>query len=353
MGNSLMKAYVRGIAERLLATGGVKVASIDHAALVADTVAERCDYPIWEKAATADLVATLADEILKLAEEPRLIDGKPGQENTLSNAASDAGSLASLEQSERPQGEYLEGPGKTQVDTSSGEVGRLQEHPDSSKQDAPNSVNEDAKMAALAQKLIEKLNEARLITGDRPDQKNTLENAAAQASGLASMEARERPTGQHLVGVGNTQMSVPASGVVGQEQVLPPGQIGSPASPAPVNSLVAESSKSASFEEQFKATAAQILPLLPQNMNETDKIAAVRTCMGLSTVERLQYLTKLSEEGGDMMSEEVPEEEKCPKCGKPVSECECGSESEPSESMSEEEKEAALNLLKRLTALSS
>lgn len=358
MGNVLTCAYVRGITERLLSGGNVKVASLDHAARIADSVGSRVNYPIWEKAATADLVAEIANEVLKVAAEgDRLVDAAPGQDNTLANAAAQAGSLADLEQKERPAGTYLEGPGSTKVDTSPGEVGKVTQAPGSPAQDVANSANEDAKTAAALRKLLNKLSSDALVTGDRPEQKNTLENAAAQAGGMAAMEAEQRPTGQNLVGVGKTNLTVPPVGVVGAESVLGGGTaaaVGAPAIPAPVNSVVSESEKAGSFEDHFRKTAHQILPLLPRGLSDSEKIAAVRTCMGLSSVERLQYLTKISEEGAlpddvDSGMESEPEK-KCDKCGKDMEECVCDEE-EKEDEMSEEEKSAAFSLLRRLAAL--
>jgi hypothetical protein len=100
--------------------------------------------------------ASLNELIRKLAsgDTGSLITGdKKEQENTPSNAATQAGGLAALDEKQRPQGTYAkgeEGVGNTELDTKPGAVGKEQPQPAApgTTDQKSNSVNEQSKSAA-------------------------------------------------------------------------------------------------------------------------------------------------------------------------------------------------------------
>jgi hypothetical protein len=81
-----------------------------------------------------------------------------------------------------------------------------------------------------------------------------------------------------------------------------------------------DSNKNAAFNYLLAKTAEEVGPFLPANLAQTDKLAALRTMIGMSQPERAQYIQRIkwamdeSEEEGssdeDLLS---PEEKKLPK----------------------------------------
>lgn len=81
-----------------------------------------------------------------------------------------------------------------------------------------------------------------------------------------------------------------------------------------------DSNKSAAFNYLLMKTAEEVGPFLPRNLTETDKLAALRTMIGMSQPERAQYIQRIKfameegeEEGssdGDLLT---AEEKKLPK----------------------------------------
>lgn len=110
------------------------------------------------------------------------------------------------------------------------------------------------KVAGLIIALLEKsANTGALITGEKGEQKNTPENAAAQVGGLAALDQKMRPQGQYAMGekgVGKTEFKIPAGSEIGTLQAHPkaPGNTDHKA-----NSV---NSKSASLNELIRKIAS-------------------------------------------------------------------------------------------------
>lgn len=124
--------------------------------------------------------------------------------------------------------------------------------------------------------------------GDHP---NTLP-AAAVHNAEAAHENKMRPEGYANVGekgVGNTAFKAPASAIVGTEMKHPlaPGATGKGS-----NSITEFGHKSA-FDQVFETTAGLVVPYLPKDMEDAQKVAHVRAAMGLNRDEQAVYLQEL------------------------------------------------------------
>ncbi len=63
-----------------------------------------------------------------------------------------------------------------------------------------------------------------------------------------------------------------------------------------------DSNKNAAFNYLLAKTAEEVGPFLPRNLNQTDKLAALRTMIGMSQPERAQYIQRIKwamEEGSE------------------------------------------------------
>ena len=68
-----------------------------------------------------------------------------------------------------------------------------------------------------------------------------------------------------------------------------------------------DSSKSAAFNYLLAKTAEEVGPFLPRNLTQTDKLAALRTMIGMSQPERAQYIQRIKwamDEGEEGSSDE-------------------------------------------------
>jgi hypothetical protein len=216
-------------------------------------------------------------------------------------------SVAKLDLKNRSSEEYTNSRGRTDLDTSAGEVGKLTTAPKSpgNSPEGVNSVNEDAKKSASL-RAIRKL-AADLILGKQPENKET---AAAHHDGLAKLDLHHRPMGYAVVPKGGANFSEPQSARVGLEKkpdVMPKRGV------TGTNS-VTEASKAASdqelFVEIFRKTASDVGPYLPSSLSDDQKLAAIRDMMPLDRPERSAYLEALSKAAEEKSVSEMLEKMK-------------------------------------------
>lgn len=268
--------------------------------------------------------------MLKAAEETAsgALVGVGGQKDNKEHQAAQHDSMAKLDLKNRGEAEYTNSRGRTELDTSAGEVGKLTGAPKepSNSPAGVNSVNEDAKKSASLA-AVRKL-AADLILGKQPENK---EPAAAHHDGLAKLDLHNRPMGYAVVPKGGANFSEPQVARVGQERkpdVMPKrGVTGS--------NSVTEASKAASdqelFVEIFRKTASDVGPYLPGSLTDDQKLAAIRDMMPLDRSERGAYLQALSKAAEEKSVTEMLEKMKGEKAEK--------SEHEEKESPAEEKAE--------------
>lgn len=227
--------------------------------------------------------------MVKAAEEVRggsLVMG--GDKGNKEQQAAAHDSVAKLDLKNRPEGEYTESRGKTELDTAAGEVGKVTAAPKepANSPAGSNSVSEDAKKASYD--AIRKM-AADLILGKQPENKET-----ASPDSVAKLDLHSRPMGYAVVPKGGANFSEPQTARVGLERkpdVMPKrGVKGS--------NSVTDASKSASdqelFVELFRKTAEDVGAHLPREMSDDQKIAAIRDMMPLSREERGAYIEELN-----------------------------------------------------------
>lgn len=287
------KAYARGVAESLMSSGLLKVASVEAAIKIADHVGSQMVVDPLEGISPAH-TTEIAQAIMKTAMETgSLITGdKPDQQNTPMNAASQVGALGAMDEQERPQETYHEGAGQTSQPTEM--VGLEMKHPKSpGKTDGgANSVNKAASLKEIIRSVVNKqaADTGSLITGDKSDQQNTPANAASQVGGLGALDEKQRPQGTHHTGVGKTELDV-TPGAIGQEMKHPKA----PGKTDGGSNSVKSMSKQSAFNQLFELTAQDVLPELPQGLNEAQKVAAIKKVMVLDENEKVAFLKDFRE----------------------------------------------------------
>jgi len=225
------------------------------------------------------------------AETGSLVEG--GKAPNTEGAAAKDNAEAALDMKNRPQGyAHLgeKGVGKYE-DPQEGTVGHTSKHPQApgATGNDTNSLNKGASLADIVRRVGTKTGgTGTLVTGG--NQANTL-SAAAQHESLAALELKNRPEGYAHRGenaVGTTEFNIPSGSVVGREQPHPqaPGASGSGS-----NSIIAQTKNA--FDQLFAKTAQQVVPYLPENMNDEVKVGHVRAMLGLEVPERADYLGNL------------------------------------------------------------
>lgn len=226
------------------------------------------------------------------AETGSLVEG--GKAPNTEGAASKDNAEAALDMKNRPQGyAHLgeKGVGKYE-DPSEGTVGHTAKHPvaPGATGNDTNSLNKGASLADIVRRVGTKTagGTGTLVTGGT--QPNTLA-AAAQHESLAALELKNRPEGYAHRGeaaVGTTEFGIPSGSVVGREQPHPHKPH---ATASGSNSLIAQTKNA--FDQLFAKTAEQVVPYLPENMDDQIKVSHVRAMLGLETSERADYLGNL------------------------------------------------------------
>jgi len=226
----LRKSYVRGVTKALLDTGAIKLAEED-AAEMADAVAEQIPEEAQGELAgevPPEATAEIASTLMELADN-------------LQAAAASAGEAAAAAGGE---GAPAGGAGP--------EAGGI---PPELAAAAAAEKGASLKKAAsfLRQKFAMRRKVAEgtgpLVTGDKPEQQNTLSHAAP-VTAEGALENQMRPEGYAQVPVGTTDFQVPSSAVVGAELITGGiGQVGQPGT----NQLIQQSAKSASLRNFIKS----------------------------------------------------------------------------------------------------
>lgn len=387
------KAYVRGVSKALMDTGAVKFASEELAAEVADAVGEQLPkQPVEEVAPeqTAEIASTLVDLSNQLSEASdsaadaakqvaetgasaeaakaaslrakraaAFLRHKLGQEGTGSTITGDKPHQMNTE----PQAETAEAKmdlaNRPENYANAGEVGVGdqeasglgavgEEHvvPGTGMgpvaEDGTNSATDAIKGASL-RNLIRKIAQGSTITGNRPDQQNTLAQAAG-ITGEGALEAAARPQNYANAGVGNSsEAAKERASAVGTEMAHPKsmGQVGTPGTNSVIDQVAGKTAEDAEWLKRFKLTSAKYASVLPFWMNDGEKIAAIQYFMGLSPNQATSvatYIQKTAElpEGLKNYIEEKKKEEGTAK----EEEGETKSEEEEEKKNKKEEEEA-------------
>jgi hypothetical protein len=321
-------AYARGVQNALIQGGHVAFPSEDDACKVADFIASRLQFDPLNEAITHQKTAEIAEAVIDASNWYKQQGVKSASFQKLASVE-DLGKLAhvhalhlmqkaaegsnieggdkgnkepstaegQMDAKNRPEGYAEDSRGKTEVDTRPGAVGKEQTQP-AAPTNTPagdNSVVEQSRTAALGS-LINKLAEGSTILGG--DKGNSMPTSAE-----GKMDATNRPTdyarlpSQGALGALMSHVSGPA--IIGKEIPQPnkPNE-----SPAGTNSAIQQSQKAAQedpYLSLFKKTAAELVPYLPGNLTEDQKIAHVRACMGLTMEEKAHYVHGIQKEAAD------------------------------------------------------
>lgn len=232
-----------------------------------------------------------------------------------------------MENKDRPTGAYVTGVGNTKYPVGQGNVGTEQtpapniSNSPGESPEGTNSVIQQSKMGSALRHIIQKVAAGMGSTIEGGDKGNTLGDAGT-VTGEGKIEADRRPEGYAVTGVGSTDFPVGA-GVVGSEQAHPdqPG-----ASPAGSNSLTewstsnADGPKAASdntaYLTLFRQTAEKTAAHMPVNLSEEQKIGHIRQMMGMTDVERSQYIGMLHKEAGATDDQAVTAAQKHAECSR-------------------------------------
>lgn len=242
----------------------------------------------FTKVASEDDLGRLAHahalHVMEKAAEGSTIEGgdKGNKEPTTGEGKMDLG--------ERPTGYATDSRGTTEVDTRPGHVGKEEPQPagPSRTDSKDNSVVEQSKTSSLGELLRKvKLAEGTTIIGG--DKGNTEPTTAE-----GKMDLQQRPHGYAVLpnqgDLGELMREFGAGSHVGKETPSPNPPARTDSAP---NSVVETSKKTAEADPYilvFQKTAAEVGPHLPGSLNQDQKIAHIRVCMGLNTEERAHYL---------------------------------------------------------------
>ncbi len=323
------EAYVRGVQNALIQGGHVAFPDEESAAKVADFIAGRVTFEPTGGAVARETTAKIAQALLDASSHLR---GQPGFKAASFNKLASMDDLAKLahahaldvmqkaaegstieggdkgnqepssaegkmDAAQRPPGYAVTAPGKTEVDTRPGAVGKEQEHPNKPAESpsGSNSVIDQTRTASLGA-LLRKVAEGSTILGG---DKGNLDPSTAEGK----MDAAQRPPGYAVLpsqgAPGELANLIRGPAVVGREIPHPNGPNESPSG---TNSLIQHSAKAAAEDPYlalFKKTAAEVLEFLPGSITEDAKIAHVRACMGMNTEEKTHYLAGLGKEAAD------------------------------------------------------
>jgi hypothetical protein len=212
--------------------------------------------------------------------------------------------IAALDEKQRPQGTYQVPTGDSSLKTMQGHIGSLEKH-DKQPKESPsggNSLTEDPgkKASEALYSEVRKIAGALIKGGDKG---NTFDQAA-KTTEVGALDKKQRPEEYAHVGQGNANFSEPQAARVGLEKkpdVTPSRTVSG-------SNSVIEASKAASYSAEFLALfnkcAAEVVPQLPTNLSDEQKVAAVRHMMGMDEGERAEYITSVkkaseNKQGGD------------------------------------------------------
>lgn len=337
-------AYARGVQNALINTGAIgKYASEEIADMAAEIAAAEMDAdaePIeghvssddtanvaaklveLSQAASdtaeaaedqADIAAEAASAVAAMKAASELAHGTGGgalTDNSLTSAAAITAE-GSMEAAARPEGYAEVAPVPQEA---AAQQGIQAPHPG-----APTSI--DVTKGASAAQILRKLAEgdyAHTTGGEGPNAVEDSETAEGK------MEAAARPSGYAEV---EPAVSEPAAqqGIEGAHPGSPTGE-------------TLEGKVASAFDILFHKTAEEVVPHLPYGLTEEQKVAAVRTMIGMTTPERAEYIGRIKsamDHGYEEKKEDKPKAEAKEK------------EKKEEEDKKEEAKEAAA-ILRRL-----
>lgn len=333
------RAYLRGLNAELMRQGVVAYPTKEAADHAADYVADNTAVPdpIKEgQAITLKVAAVLCDSLIStssaMCKQAGHYDSsltKTAQSQSpadsafldaraiMDKAASETGSLieggdapndqpaaaadnaeAALENKNRPENYANMGEGGVgnYERKGQGSIGTEEAHPEApaASGEGSNSVTENtAKHGSNLASIIAK------VAGDtgsliQPGNDKNDQPAAAAENAEAALEAKNRPenyANKGEKGVGRSDMVPSAGDNVGSESPHPeaPTATDSGKTNVPLEHIA----KSAAFETLFKTAASELVPYLPQDMDENTKVAHVRAMLGMETSNRAAYLHDL------------------------------------------------------------
>lgn len=250
----------------------------------------------------ADLASNAAVACMEKAAEEQKVAGPSGalmhggdKQNTAA-AAAKTDSVAALDLKQRPAGAYHDGVGNTALDTSKGELGHQGAptvHPSNSPSGG-NSITADASKSAALKGLRAQLKQAAstLIGVASPASTKNTEADAAKSDSVAQLDLKNRPANAYHVGQGNTNIGEDAAARIGKEQPHPHAPSNSPSG---TNSVIQASKVSAdeAYTILFDKCAQDVGPFLPAGYSDEQKVAAVKSMMGLDRDGRQALITEL------------------------------------------------------------
>lgn len=313
-----------------------------------------------------------------------------GGDNTNDLPAATGNAEAALEQTQRPEnyanlGEQGVGGYERKGE---GNVGTEEAHPEKPKatEEGTNSPIENTNKHGSLADIVAKISKKAADTGQLMDPgKETNDLPAATGNAEAALEQKNRPenyANKGEDGVGRSDMVPSKDENVGREKKHPeaPTATDSGKTNAPLEHI--QGSKNAAFEVLFKEASKDLVPYLPAEMEDEQKVAHVRTMLGMDTGQRASYLHDLysalgaQKEASEAVrdhyfktaaeKEAAPKEEKnttqkvamppamlekmegkedkkCSECGKEECDAECKAKCESKKEEKEEAKEASSN----------
>lgn len=260
-------------------------------------------------AAVACMEKAAEEQAVKTANpKGALMHGGDAQNTAAAAAKND--SVAALDQKQRPDAYAHTGVGNTALDTSKGELGHQGAptvHPSNSPSGG-NSVTADASKSAALQGLRAQLKQAAstLIGVASPASTKNKETDAAKADSVAQLDLKNRPVGAYHVGQGNTNINEDEAARIGKEQKHPKAPSNSPSG---TNSVMAASKLSAdeAYMMVFDKCAEDVGPYLPAGFSDEQKVAAIKSMMGLDRDGRQALITELHKTAGEQIAADAPQ----------------------------------------------
>lgn len=265
-----------------------------EAAKEAAYLMKQAAYTAIEDLASAAAVSVMEKAAAEKTANPKgaLMHGGDAQ-NTAAEAAKND-SVAALDQKQRPAGAHHTGVGKTELETSKGEIGHQGKATvtPSNSPGGSNSVNADASKSAAMLGLSEKLKIAAptLIGVASPGSTKNKETDAAKNDSVAQLDLKNRPEGAYKVAPGGANFSESDAARVGKEQKHPQAPSNSPSG---TNSVIQASklSEEDAFMVLFDKCAADVGPYLPPSYTDEQKLAAIKAMIGLDHDGRQAFIT--------------------------------------------------------------
>ncbi len=223
-----------------------------------------------------------AEQVMTKAAEGSTIEGGDKGNKEMSSAE------AKMDASQRPEGYATNSLGKTDVDVRPGAVGKEEDQPNKPAEtpSGSNSVTEQSRTASIADIFRKAAEGSTIMGGDKGNKE--------PSTGEGKMDMSQRPAGYaSLPHQGAPGALMPMTGaVVGKETPHPNGPSESPSG---TNSVIQHSKAAGEdpYVALFKKTANEIVQYIPHELSESDKIAHVRACMGMTLDEKARYLGAL------------------------------------------------------------